>query len=224
MQPTYLPWIGYFKLIQEADLFVFLDDVQFARRSWQSRNKILLSGAEIFLTVPVKQTGQRSQHICDTLIDESHPWKRKHLRTITQAYAASPHGNWVLTFLETIFNSNEKNLSILNQKIIQHFAMELGLKTKFICSSELNCSGNKSEKLINILQKVGAEAYLSSTGSQSYIEDEGLFHESKIPVKYQNYNPKEYSQLKSKTFVPFLSIVDLFFNYEIAAAISYMET
>ena len=60
MQPTYLPWIGYFDLIAKADIFVFLDDVQFSRRSWQQRNRVLLDGKEMMLTIPTKNKGKRT--------------------------------------------------------------------------------------------------------------------------------------------------------------------
>jgi len=71
MQPTYLPWIGYFDLISKSDIFVFLDDVQFSRRSWQQRNRILLDGKETMLTIPIQNKGKREQLIKDVLVNYS---------------------------------------------------------------------------------------------------------------------------------------------------------
>ena len=76
MQPTYFPWLGYFDLIASADIFVFLDDVQFSYRSWQQRNRILNLGKEKMLTVPVINKGE-GKRIEDILIDENENWREK---------------------------------------------------------------------------------------------------------------------------------------------------
>ena len=81
MQPTYLPWLGYFDLIARSDIFVFLDDVQFSYRSWQQRNRILDLGKEKMLTVPVVRRGNRT-NILDTVIDERQLWREKHFNSI----------------------------------------------------------------------------------------------------------------------------------------------
>lgn len=85
MQPTYLPWAGYFHLIGTVDKFVFLDDVQFERRSWQSRNRILLEGREHYLTVPVRKAS-RSELIKNIAIDNDQEWRKRHLQLLRQAY------------------------------------------------------------------------------------------------------------------------------------------
>ena len=86
MQPTYLPWIGYFDLIDRVDCFVFLDSVQFDRRSWQQRNRVLTTQGPRWVTVPVKSKGRRDQRICDVEIDQSSEFGRKHLETLRHAY------------------------------------------------------------------------------------------------------------------------------------------
>ena len=85
MQPTYLPWTGYFNLIFQSDVFVFLDDVQYERGSWQNRNRILLNGQPHFLTVPSIRT-QLSEQIKMVEIDAKKNWRSKHVKTIKQAY------------------------------------------------------------------------------------------------------------------------------------------
>ena len=89
MQPTYLPYLGYFQLMAASDVFVFLDDVQFARRSWQSRNRILTAQGELMLTVPVKKH-DRDTPIHAIEIDDSQPWRDKHLAAIRHAYGKRP--------------------------------------------------------------------------------------------------------------------------------------
>ena len=85
MQPTYIPWAGYFNLIDAADAFVFLDDVQFARGTWQARNRVLSDGKEHMLTVPTKRVTLQQQ-IKDVEIQDEDNWRRKHLALLTQNY------------------------------------------------------------------------------------------------------------------------------------------
>ena len=79
MQPTYLPWLGYFDLIDRSDILVFLDSVQFDKRSWQQRNRIKTPNGELMLTVPVLTKGKFDQKICDVMIDQSQNFEKKHL-------------------------------------------------------------------------------------------------------------------------------------------------
>ena len=88
MQPSYLPWIGYFDLIQRSNVFVFLNDVQFSKQSWQVKNKINSQGKELVLTVPVKKT-KLATNIDQIIIDQSKPWKKKHLKSIYYSYVKS---------------------------------------------------------------------------------------------------------------------------------------
>ena len=96
MQPTYLPWAGYFNLISHADTFVILDDVQFAARSWQQRNRVVLNGEPHMLTVPVLAKGRPGMLIREAHTDETQKWRPKHIATIHRAYDRHPHGNSVL--------------------------------------------------------------------------------------------------------------------------------
>ena len=83
MQPTYLPWIGYFDLIKQSDIFVFLNDVQFSKQSWQVKNRIKNQGKELMLTIPVKKS-KLLTNLDSILIDNSKPWKKKHLKSIQE--------------------------------------------------------------------------------------------------------------------------------------------
>ncbi len=211
MQPTYLPWLGYFDLIARSDIFVFLDDVQFSYRSWQQRNRILDLGKEKMLTVPVVRRGNRT-NIVDTVIDESQLWREKHFNSIKNAYKKTKHYPYYIRFFEKNIFKNRDCLNDLNQNLVKSIAFDLGLNKKFLASSELKCSGLKSEKLFNICKKLGATQYLSAVGSHSYIEEEGIFKKNNLKVIYQDYTVHEYRQVGTKSFVPYLSIIDFLFN------------
>lgn len=212
MQPTYLPWTGYFNLMISVDTFIFLDDVAFAKRSWQQRNKILLQGRENFLTVPVNTKGKQSQLICDVETDENQKWRYAHKSTLYHAYSKHPYGYEIVDLLSTILDKNIVSLAKINIEIIKAIKEKLGIKTNILLSSEIPVHGKKSEYLINLCKYIGAHQYLSALGSKEYIEQEGLFEKANIDVKYQDFLPREYPQKGTDTFIPYLSIIDTIAN------------
>ncbi len=209
MQPTYLPWAGYFRLIAEADVFVFLDDVQFSKRSWQQRNRILLKGQPMWLTVPVQSKGKRDQKLYEVRTDESRDWRGQHLSTIHHAYHRHPWGMEVIDILSRHLSQPIPSLSMLNIDLIQAMSQQLNLNTTFMKSSDIPVSGQKSHYLLQICEYVGADVYLSAAGSKSYIEEEALFSKSNVSVQYQQYTPQPYSQWTVDSFISHLSIVDM---------------
>ena len=211
MQPTYLPWLGYFDLTNRSDIFVFLDTVQLEKRSWQQRNRIKIPNSEIMLTVPVLTKGRYNQEIRDVEIDVSQQFEKKHFKSIQLNYKNSKYYKLYIGELEEIFFSNISRLANLNIKLIKWLSSKIGIKTKFISSSELDVSGSKTELLINICMKINANHYLSPIGSKGYIEKNNLFTNSGIQLSYQDYQHPTYNQLFGD-FIPYLSVIDLLFN------------
>ena len=103
MQPTYLPWMGYFELIDRSDCFVFLNDVQFQKKSWQHRNRIKGANGDILLSVPVQTKGRRFQKIYETEIDTNQQWVKSHLRTIEISYKKAPYFSDYFGILKDIY-------------------------------------------------------------------------------------------------------------------------
>ena len=211
MQPTYLPWLGYFDLTNRSDIFVFLDTVQLDKRSWQQRNRIKTPNCELMLTVPVLTKGRFNQEIRDVEIDISQRFEKKHFNSIQLNYKNSKYYKLYIGELEEIFFSKISRLANLNIKLIKWISSKIGIKTKFISSSELDVSGSKTELLINICLKINANHYLSPIGSKSYIEKNNLFTNSGIQLSYQDYQHPTYNQLFGD-FIPYLSVIDLLFN------------
>ncbi|MET0294202.1 MAG: WbqC family protein [Phenylobacterium sp.] len=211
MQPTYLPYLGYFSLIAQADVFVFLDDVQFARRSWQSRNRILGAGGEVMLTVPVKKH-DRETLIRDIEIADDQPWRDKHLASIRHAYAGRPGFIEGLAFLEPRLAAQQQGkLADLTCAIAQDAAAELGLSPRFVRASQLAVVGRRSDHLLSICRAVGASDYLSPMGSADYMTEDAVFDGAGFPVRFLGFTPLEYPQRRGD-FTPYMSFVDALMN------------
>ncbi|AXI24945.1 hypothetical protein CFE53_01755 [Methanofervidicoccus sp. A16] len=210
LQPMYLPWIGYFGLIDIADVFVFYDDVQFVGSSWQQRNRIKISnGNWIWLTVPVmKKFGQK---INEVKINNNKNWAKKHWKSIFYAYTRAPYFKDYSDVFEKFYKRRWEYIVDLNVTIIKEICKLLGLdSTKFIFSSQLNVEGKKTDRLINILNKIGADEYISGPGAKAYIEPE-KFKKAGIKLYWFEFNHPVYPQLYGE-FIPYLSIIDLLFN------------
>jgi hypothetical protein len=212
MQPTYLPWIGYFDLIDQTEVFVFLDSVQFERRSWQQRNRLKIQGVLQWLTVPVLRSDRSTEVINGMEIMRSELFPQKHIRTIERNYRRAMYFDKYFSSLKAILEVDENKLSNLNQRLIHWMAEMIGIQTNFKCSSDLQAQGSRSELLANICLRLGVSTYLSPLGSAGYIlETPEIFDRQGIKVVFQHYEHPQYRQL-SEPFVPFASALDLLFN------------
>ena len=211
MQPTYLPWIGYFSLMDQVDCFVLLDSVQFDKRSWQQRNRIKTTAGETMLTLPVKTKNRSDQKINEVRIDNSRGMLLKHLRAIEFNYRKSLYFDRYWPHLQTIFKETYDYLFTLNTRLIDFFREELAIKTRMLCSSQLACTGKRSLLLLNLCRAVGARQYVSPPGSRAYIEEDDAFNGSGLSLSYHQYEHPVYRQLHGD-FIPYLSTLDLLMN------------
>src|SRR4051812_3187824 len=210
MQPTYLPWAGYFNLIHRASRFVFLNDVKFEKSSWQTRNRLLLQGRVHFITAPT--SGSRYQLIRDVPL-ASGDFRVKHQRLLEQGYAKHPHGRELLdVVLPVLADVRLEKLQDLNMQLILALCRGLDITSEFSCSSELAPEGERSERLLSILQKLGENDYLSPPGSADYIAEDGVLEAAHVRVEYQHFEPFPYPQRGATSFEPRLSIVDVVAN------------
>lgn len=213
MQPTYLPWIGYFDMIDQSDMFVFLDDAQVLKRSWGVRNRIIAQNGETFLTVPLSghKHGEGSAFV-DTAVDQTQQWAKKHLATIRHGYAKAPHFADVFAELETILSGDHATIGALNQAFIVATAKRLGIETPFSQSSQMDgIDGRKDDRLLAICRKIGADTYLAAPGSATYIEGDGAFAGTDVALRYHHYDHPTYEQV-GDDFTSHMSIVDLLMN------------
>lgn len=208
IQSNYIPWKGYFDIINSVDLFVFHDDLQFTKQDWRNRNKIKSGGGSVWLTIPTGSDENRL--ICEVEIKDD-GWKKKHRRRIEAAYSKAPYYSSFVPLLDFLYENGITNLSTYNQESIKYISRLLGIHTEFCDSRSLNLSGAKTGRVLQILKRVGATYYLSGPAAKSYLEED-KFASAAIELEYMNYSGyPEYHQL----FPPFdhcVTILDLLFN------------
>lgn len=212
LQPSYIPWRGYFHQIYKADLLIFYDDVQYDKRGWRNRNQIKTSRGKQWLTIPVFSRGAQTDKlpINSIRIVWDNPWNRDHLKSIQHSYKKAPFWGNYLPLLEHFYGRKDEFLADFTINFTIALAHELGIThTRFMRSSQLKVEGQKTDRLIGILQKVGADHYISGPSAKDYIEDE-KFAATRITLEYMEYDYPEYPQLYPPDD-PFVSILDLLF-------------
>lgn len=211
MQPTVLPWAGYFNLMQRATDFVFYDDVQLEKQSWQTRNRLLLEGRANWITLPVVHAGL-NQLISETKIAPRNIWVERVKKSFVRNYKKHPFYNDVVGVIELFLDNPNEKLATFNESIIEFIAQKLNIKTRIHRSSELNVEGKRSDRLIGLCSHFNAEVYLSPIGAREYLELDGFIERTSSELVFQNYLAKPYPQINSKEFVPHLSILDVIAN------------
>lgn len=208
-QPVYLPSILLFSKMALSDLFMYVGHVQFSNKSWQQRNRILLNGKELLLTVPVRKTNHFGQSIDEVEILDNF-WKKKHLGSIRQAYGKSPFFNMYFGELEERINREYITLGELNRSITALIRDWLSITTPIVESYNYpNIVGTKTDMLIQMCRAVGADKYLSNEGARAYV-DEVVMSDLGIQHCWQTFEHPIYHQ--GCNFMPDMSVIDLLFN------------
>ncbi len=222
MQPTFLPWIGYFDLIDQVDTFVFFDDVQLTRRSWQVRNRILSNGNEALISLPIVKSPQSTKiYEAQLLIDDT--WINKFINTLNHSYAKAPYKNDILDILSVDTLKKHENLADMNIEIIEQITRLLNLDVTFKRSKDIPSAGFRSDKLHNICQHLRCDTYVSPPGSKEYLEQDGVFDNSNITLKYNEHTPIAYPQTGTKEFIPYMSVIDLIANVGYQNSLDYIR-
>ena len=211
LQSNYIPWKGYFDLINMVDEFILYDDMQYTRRDWRNRNKIQTAQGLKWLTIPVDVKGKYYQKISETKISDKE-WGKKHWTQIVQNYKkASYFKEYKDIFEELYLISDEEYLSEINYKFITTICKILGINTKIRWSSEFDLVDGQTEKLLGICKDCDADVYISGPAAKDYF-DEDLAKKENVKVEWMDYSGySEYKQL----YEPFehgVTILDLIFN------------
>ena len=212
LQPSYIPWRGYFDQIRWAELFIFYDDVQYDKHGWRNRNQIKTVQGKKWMTIPVHSKGVTDGlPIKDVQIDWSKSWVKKHLNALMYAYNKAPYFSSFAPWLASVYERRDEFLADFTINTTMELADLLGItNTKFIRSSEIpGIHGQKTDRLIQILQYVGGTYYLSGPSARDYIESE-KFDNAGIKLEFIQYNYPEYPQLHPP-YDPFVTILDLLF-------------
>jgi hypothetical protein len=210
-QPNFLPWLGYFDKIRQADVFVLLDDAQFPKKgaTWTNRVRMLVSGAPAWVTVPIKRGYHGTREVREIRIDDSRPWREKTVRTLEQSYGRAPCADEVVPLVRELLEEDMELLAELNERGIRRLAGGLGLtdRTRLVRSSELGVGTTATERLIDLVRAVDGAIYLSGAGAGGY-QDESLFAHAGIELRVQEFEHPSYAQAGSGDFVAGLSAVD----------------
>lgn len=209
IQPNFIPWRGYFDFIRQVDTFVILDDLQYTTRDWRNRNKVKLpQGGSGWLTVPV--TAKRDTLICEAKINYETDWIRKHLAVLGQSYRDAPFHDPCLEMMRDVYETHHDVISDLDIDLTKRICDWLGITTKLVKSSDLQASGAKDHRLLQVTEKVGGTHYLSGPAAKAYIQPE-LWSGAGIELEYIDYPDYPAYPQVSEPYEPGLSILDLLF-------------
>jgi hypothetical protein len=206
--------MGYFDKIRRADVFVFLDGVDYPRAgsggmgSWTNRVRINIRGEPYWLGCPVAgYSGRKS--ICDVQIAEDGKWRGRLLRTLEMNYKRSLNYATAMALIQPLIENPISNLSEYNMTAILGIAEALELKCEFRRQTDMPTAETSTLRLIEIVKSVGADAYLTGGGAGGY-QDDALFAAQDVAVQYQNFVPRPYGD--PEKFIAGLSIVDFLMN------------
>lgn len=209
IQSNYVPWRGYFDFIDDCDVFILFDDVQYTDRDWRNRNRLKTPAGPAWITVSL-QSGARDRLVQDVTIDWQTDWPARHLNMLRQNYRAAPHHVGVADEISDIFARRPARLSELNRTLIAWANARLGITTPLVDAASLPGQGRKTERLISLVQAVGGTRYLSGPAAEAYLEPEA-FHRAGIVLEYKSYDYEPYPQPWGE-FEGAVSILDLLAN------------
>ena len=213
MQPYFFPYIGYFQLMNAVDEFVVYDNIQYTKRGWINRNRILVNGQDNFISLTIKKDSDYLNVVDRTLSESWQQDRKKMVNRIVESYRKAPYFNEVIGLLEKCILFEETNLF----DFIFHSLFEvknfLGIPTKLVVSSEVNIDHNlkSAQKVKAICKALNASVYINPIGGLD-LYNQNDFQMSELKLQFLKSNPLQYKQF-SHEFVPWLSIIDvLMFN------------
>jgi WbqC-like protein family len=222
VQSNYIPWKGYFDLINMADEFILFDAMQYTKRDWRNRNRIKSPQGAIWLTIPVEVKGKYFQKINETVISDP-TWNRAHWKTVVHNYSRAEYFHAYKELFEDLYlGSTERYLSQVNHRFMVAICEILGINTRISWSTDYYLLEGKTERIVDLCKQTGATEYISGPTAKEYTNEE-LFQKEGILLRYVDYSGyPEHRQL----FPPFehrVSIIDLIFN-EGPAATTFLKS
>ncbi len=211
-QPHYIPWIGYFEMIDRVDEFIFLDDVDVIHRDWKTRNRIRKERASSetkWLSVPIVHECRRKTPIFEARIGGDGNWRQTHFDAFTMVYAEAPFFVEANTLFERCLTPRAETIGDLNVHMVQRICAHLGIATPTRRASKTPTLGRKTEKLVALCEVAQATHYLANNGSAGYLDTE-RFSAADIALAFQDYEHPTYEQKSGKQSLPFLSHLSVF--------------
>ncbi|WP_052130488.1 WbqC family protein [Erwinia typographi] len=213
MQPYIFPYIGYFNLIEACDTFVFYDDVNYIKKGWVNRNRLLGNGQALRFTVPLVNASQNSL-ICESRLHNFSAFKTDFIKMTERCYSHAPYFESTMGYIETVLNATHQNIADVAISSVREFYRLLATERHFLRSSlhspETRGMG-KAERLIAISKQLNAENYVNAMGGMDlYCRDD--FSAAGVRLEFINPQILPYGQRKTEKFIPGLSIIDVLMN------------
>lgn len=208
-QPNFFPWLGYFDKLRTADIFVFLDAVDYPKSgsgmgSWSNRVRVDIQGEARWIGCNL-QRFSGALPIKDVRMSETGAWREKLLKTLQMNYRRAPNFKSAMDILEPLIMAPTDNLADFNIAAILTLSEHLEIDVKAVRQSALSATGKATQLLINLTKEVGCDTYLCGGGADGYQDDE-LFASSGLTLRYQNFRPEPYGN--ADTFIAGLSVID----------------
>lgn len=209
MQPYFFPYIGYFQLIKAVDEFVIYDNIQYTKKGWINRNRILVNGKDEYISLPIKKDSDYL-NVCDRFLADS--WeddRKKMLNKIKEAYRKAPYFEPVFTLTEKIMLTEERNLFKFIYNSIINIKEYCEINTKFCISSTLKIdeSLKAEKKVLAICKERSTTQYINPIGGMD-LYDKEMFKENGITLNFIKTTDVKYTQFNN-SFIPMLSILDV---------------
>ena len=207
MQPYFFPYLGYWQLIHAVDRFVIYDDVNYIKGGWINRNRLLINGKPIYITVPLHQSSPYKR-ICDIALQPSPVWRDKLVKMIEITYRKAPSFAEVFPVIERLIQHEADNLAAYLAHQLQVLAAFMGIKTEFVVTSR--CYGNEhlsgQARVLDICRREEAGVYINPQGGQALYDAE-TFRSAGVDLRFIVMRSLPYKQIGVE-FVPYLSIID----------------
>jgi len=212
VQSCYIPWKGYFDLMNSVDEFILFDDRQFTRRDWRNRNRIKTPNGVQWLTIPVRVKGRYHQRIDETVVSDD-SWAQRHWQALTHAYGSAPHFGAYGAHFERAYEdvAHEHRLSFINRRLLEAVCEVLGVGTTLKWSTDYAPEGTKTSRLVDLCRKAGGTRYVSGPRARDYIE-ERLFADASIELTYIDYHDYPVYEQLHPPFDHAVTVLDLVFN------------
>jgi hypothetical protein len=208
MQPYFFPYIGYFQLLASVDVFILFDNIQYTRKGWINRNRLLLrNGQDKMFSLPLK-SAPKFQDICDRELAATFD-RDKLVGQFREAYQRAPYFEQTFELIERVIRHEDANLFCYLYNSLIQTCKHLGIGTKIRLSSQIAIDHTlkSQEKVLALCESMGADVYVNSIGGvELYSRD--LFRKNRIELKFLQSRPFEYAQFGA-AFVPWLSIIDV---------------
>jgi hypothetical protein len=221
IQPSYIPWIGFFSMLNLVHSVIFLDDVQFDKGGWRNRNRVRNLDGPLWLSVPINQHMLMNKMISEVKIADNNFWRKKHIQSLKLNYPkASPE---LLINITEIIENASNSLIELNLSLINFISKYLNIEMKSSFSSSYHVNRDQNKRLVELCKSTNSNIYLSGPAARSYLRVE-IFESADIKVNWFEFDEKKEYPQRGKDFIPYLSILDVILNNSQSIAESYVKS